>query len=77
MVVRVPDGVDKPYMAKYRDQTWVSFTIRVGNRKRAMAYEEIQQSFLAGPQQTRMAQIVGDIASIKSLIGDLGAKLER
>ena len=42
VVVRVPDGVDKPYTAKYRDQTWVSFTIRVGNRKRAMANEEIQ-----------------------------------
>jgi predicted HTH transcriptional regulator len=77
VVIRVPDGVDKPYMSKYKDQTWVSFTIRVGNRKRAMAYEEIQQRFLANPQQERMAQIVGELESIKSLISDLGVKLGR
>lgn len=77
VVIRVPDGVDKPYMARYKDKTWVSFTIRAGNRKRAMAYEEIQQSFLAAPEQTRMAAMVGEIASIKSLITDLAAKLGR
>lgn len=77
VLIRVPDGIDKPYMSRYRDQTWVSFTIRVGNRKRAMAYEEIQQGFLAGPQEMRMAQIVAEIESIKSLISDLGAKLGR
>lgn len=74
VVVRVPEGPDKPYMSVFREQT--RFAIRVGNRKRAMAYDEIQQGFVANPQQARMAQILGEIESIKSLLSDLGKRLE-
>jgi len=77
VVVRVPEGIDRPYMSRYRDQTWMSFTMRAGSRKRAMAYEEIKQGFLSDPQQTRIAQILGEIESIKSLLSDIGTKLER
>lgn len=77
VIIRVPEGIDKPYISRYRDQTWMSCTIRVGGRKRAMAYEEIKQSFLDNPQQARMAQILGEIESIKSLVSDIGKKLER
>ena len=75
VLIRIPDGLDKPYMCDYRDRT--RFAIRVGNRKRHMAYEEIQQRFLANPQEARLAQLVAEIASIKSLISDLDKKLER
>ncbi len=74
VIIRIPDGLDKPYMSVYRDQT--RFTIRVGNRKRSMAYEEVQQRFLANPQQVHMAQTIAEIASIKSLISDIRKKLE-
>jgi ATP-dependent DNA helicase RecG len=69
VVVRVPDGIDKPYMSTYQDQT--RFAIRIGNRKRSMAYEEVQQSFLSNPQQAQLAKIFSEITSIRSLISDL------
>jgi predicted HTH transcriptional regulator len=75
VIIRIPDGPDKPYMSVYRDQT--RFAIRVGNRKRTMAYEEIQQRFLANPQQAHMASLVTEIASIKSLVADIRKQLER
>jgi predicted HTH transcriptional regulator len=75
VLIRVPDGLDKPYMSAYRDRT--RFAMRVGNRKRSMAYGEIQQGFLANPQEMRMAQLVSEIESIKSLISDLTTKLGR
>lgn len=75
VVIRVPEGSAKPYMSEFRDGT--RFTVRTGNRKRAMTYAEIQHDFLANPQQTYMAQVLAEMASIKSLIIDLGVKLGR
>lgn len=75
VLIRVPDGLDKPYMSIFQDQT--RFAIRSGNRKRSMAYDEIQQRFLFNPQQARMAQILSEIESIRSLISDIGSKAER
>ena len=75
VAIRTGEGIDKPYMSAYRDRT--HFAIRVGNRKRSMAHEEILHRFVSGPQDQRMAEIVAEIKSIRSLIGDLGVKLER
>jgi predicted HTH transcriptional regulator len=74
VIVRVPDGIDKPYMSTYRDQT--RFAIRVGNRKRSMAYEEVQQNFLANPQQAQLAKIFTEIASLRSLVSDLRKRMD-
>lgn len=72
VMIRIPDGPDKPYMSVYRDQT--RFTVRIGDRKRTMAYEEIQQRFLTNPRESQMAQIVAEIISIKSLISEIGKR---
>ena len=38
VIIRVPDSADNPHMSIYQDQT--RFMIRVGNRKRAMTYDD-------------------------------------
>ena len=72
VAVGIREGVDRPYMSSYRDQT--RFAIRAGNRKRSMAHEEILHRFVTGPQDERMAEIVAEMKSMRSMISDLRPK---
>ncbi|MGC2741643.1 MAG: ATP-binding protein [Candidatus Angelobacter sp.] len=66
VVVTIPPGESRPYLSSFRDQT--RFTIRDGNRKRAMTAEEIREAILAAPQSTAIAGILSEIRVLRALI---------
>ena len=74
VVVAIPDSPDKPHMSCFNSQT--RFTLRIGNRKREMAYDEIQRAFLSGPQQRVAERFLAEAEAIKSLINDLRSQLQ-
>ena len=75
VIARVPHSPDKPHMSTYNSGT--RFTLRVGNRKREMAYDEIQKLFLAGPQQQLIVRFLSEIESINSRLADLEKTLRK
>lgn len=70
VIVSVPQGQSKPHMSAYRSGT--VFTIRDGNRKRSMTADEIQNAFLAGPQQSSLASIYRELQSVRALVESVG-----
>ena len=75
VVVRVPHSPDKPHMSSYNGGT--RFTLRDGNRKREMAYDEIREFFLAGPQQQVIVRFLSEIEAINSRLADLEETLRK
>jgi predicted HTH transcriptional regulator len=69
----VPDSQNKPHMSSYNGGT--RFTLRDGNRKREMAYDEIQKLYLNGPQQELLIQFLSQIEAIKSQIESIDLRL--
>jgi len=53
------------------------FSLRDGNRKREMAYDEIRELFLAGPQQQLIIRLLSEIESINSRLADLEKTLRK
>ena len=66
VVVRIPEGQAKPHMSSFLGQT--RFVLRDGNRNRSMTADEIQQAFLAGPQQSALASIHTELRSVRALV---------
>ncbi len=75
VLVRAPDGQDKPYMSAFGHQT--RFTLRVDNRNREMSYDEIQKSFLDRPQEQRSVRVLLEIESINARLDGLERKLKK
>jgi hypothetical protein len=75
VVARVAHSIDKPYLSCHNHGT--RFTLRDGNRKREMAYDEIRELFLAGPQQQLIVRIHSEIESINSRLADLEITLRK
>jgi predicted HTH transcriptional regulator len=66
VIVRVPAGQSKPHMSTFSTRT--NFVIRDGNGKRQMTWDEIQNAFLAGPQQTTLANLYSELQAVRALI---------
>ena len=77
VIARIPESQDKPHMYTYREKGQTRFTIRDGSTKRAMAYEEIQRLFLAGPQQQLLIRFQSEIGAINARLDALVSVLER
>lgn len=75
VIAGIPYSEAKPYMSSFGNAT--KFTIRDGNRKREMAYEEIRALFLKGPEQQIRAQFLDEVLSINSRIGSIEKEIER
>jgi len=75
VIVHVPESQDKPHMCNYGIKT--RFTVRSGNRKREMTYEEIRSHFLSGPQEQRLVGLYSEIKSINSRLDDLERTLRK
>jgi predicted HTH transcriptional regulator len=75
VVARVPHSPYKPHMSSHKGRT--QFSLRDGNRKREMAYDEIRELFLAGPQQQRFIRLMSGIESIDSRLADLERTLRK
>ena len=75
VIAHVPDSQYKPHMYSYQGRT--RFTVRDGNRKREMTYEEIQRLFVGGPQEQRMERLFSEIESISSRLTDLERTLRK
>lgn len=73
VIAAVPDSRGKPHMSSYGGGT--RFTVRDGARKREMAYDEIQEMYLSGPQQQLLVQFVSQIEALKSQLGSIDARL--
>jgi predicted HTH transcriptional regulator len=69
VIIGIPGGQAKPHMSAFRSKT--TFVVRDGNRKRSMTAEEIQNAFLAGPQQSSLASIYREIQSVRALVEPL------
>jgi predicted HTH transcriptional regulator len=65
VIIRIPEGQSKPHMSAFLNET--KFAIRDGNRKRYMSADEIQRAFLAGPQQSTLANLYGEIRALRAL----------
>lgn len=66
VIVGIPEGQAKPHMSAFGQQT--KFSIRDGNRKRSMTAEEVQNAFLAGPQQSALASIYRELQSVRAVV---------
>ena len=75
VIARVPDSQDKPHMCNYGDRT--RFTIRTGNRKREMMYDEIRNFFLGALQEQRMVRLLSEVESISLRLADLERGLRK
>jgi predicted HTH transcriptional regulator len=75
IIARVPFSPDRPHMSTYNDGT--RFIVRVGNRKREMAYDEIQRLFLAGPREQLTVRFLTEIESINSRLSELEKELRK
>ena len=73
VLAAIPDSQRKPHMSSYKGGT--RFTVRDGNRKREMAYDEIQELYLNGPQQERLVQVLTQIEAIKYQIESINSRL--
>jgi len=56
-------------MSSYK--TWNAIRRADGNRKRKMTYDEIQDSYLKGPQQQLLIQFMSEVESINNRLGNL------
>jgi len=75
VVARVPHSPDKPHMSSHNGRT--QFSLRDGNRKREMAYDEIRELFLAGRQPQLIVRLLSGIESISSRLADLERTLRK
>ena len=75
VAARVPHSSDKPHISTHNGRT--RFTLRDGNRKRDMAYDEIREFFLAGRQQQLFVQFLSEVESINSRLADLERTLRK
>jgi hypothetical protein len=75
VVARVPHSSDKPHISSHDRKT--RFTLRDGNVKRDMAYDEIRELFLAGRQQQLFVQFLSEVESINSRLTDLEKTLRK
>jgi predicted HTH transcriptional regulator len=75
VVARVPHSPDKPHMSSHNGRT--QFSLRDGNRKREMAYDEIRELFLAGRQPQLIVRLLSGIESINSRLADLERTLRK
>ena len=75
VIAHVPNSQYKPHMYSFQGRT--RFTVRDGNRKREMKYEEIQRLFVSGPQEQRMERLFSEIESISSRLTDLERTLRK
>ena len=66
VIISVPEGQAKPHMSSFGSRT--VFSIRDGNRNRAMTVDELQGAFLAGPQQSSLASIYREIQFVRSIV---------
>ena len=69
VIAAIPDSQGKPHMSSYNQGT--RFALRDGNRKREMTYNEIQDSYLKGPQQQLLSQFMSEVESINDRLGNL------
>lgn len=69
VIAFVPDSQDKPHMCGYDGRT--RFTVRTGNRKREMSYEEIQTYFLSRPREQLLVRFLSEIQSVNSRLDDI------
>jgi hypothetical protein len=73
VLTHVPDSQNKPHMSSFRGGT--RFALRDGNRKREMAYDEIQRLYLNGPQQQIFVQFLSQVEAIRSQIESIDSRL--
>jgi predicted HTH transcriptional regulator len=73
VIAGIPRSSDKPHMSSMHHGT--RFTVRDGDRKREMAYDEIQRLYLDGPQQQLQKQLASQIEEIKSQVESIHARL--
>lgn len=69
VIARVPDSQEKPHMSDFNGRT--RFTVRAGNRKREMAYDEIQSLFVNRPQEQRLVRVLSEIQSVNSRLDEI------
>jgi hypothetical protein len=75
VLARGPHSRDKPHMSSHNHGT--RFTLRDGKRKRELAYDEIRELFLAGPQQQVIVRFLSEIELINSRLADLEKTLRK
>ncbi len=75
VIAGIPQSTQKPHMSSMHHGT--RFTVRDGNRKREMAYDEIQRLYLDGPQQQLLLQFVSQVEGIKSQVESIHSRLDR
>lgn len=66
VIVHIPEGQAKPHMSSFSKQT--KFVIRDGDSKRSMTSDEIQRAFLAGPQQSTLANLYQELRAVRALV---------
>ena len=69
VIVGIPEGQSRPHMCGFGERT--TFTTRDGNRKRPMTADEVKNAFLAGPQQSALANIYRELQSVSALVETL------
>ena len=73
VIARIDESQSKPHMWTYGDE--LRFVVRDNDRKRTMAYEEIRELFLRGPQEEQMRRLFGEVKSVRALLEDMSARL--
>jgi len=66
VIIRVPAGQAKPHMSSFSKQT--KFVIRDGHAKRYLSADEIREAFLAGPQQSTLANLYHELRAVRALV---------
>ena len=66
VIIRIPEGQAKPHMSSFSKQT--KFVIRDGHAKRYLSADEIREAFLAGPQQSMLANLYNELRAVRALV---------
>jgi predicted HTH transcriptional regulator len=75
VVAFIPESGNKPHMWAFGGR--MDFVIRDNDRKRPMSYDEIKEMFIKGPQEQWAARILSELESLRSVVEDLSANLEK